>query len=498
VTPGERAGRWAPLGLLLAAAILQATRVPFRWNQITFAYAAYYREYVRIVELEGPVAALTTFVGAHPPGYSMLFAAMMAAAVPGGMWLAVSGAWSVSVVATAGRALREHPTAAVAAAAVLAVSPYRNAYGLEVNNYPMLVGVAGLQWWAFARWRAGPSRGSGAALAAATAAVVWTHALGVTLPVAQAAAMLVADRGRLRVFLGWAAAAAAICLPLLVGVVASTESPPINDPPGAAGAARALVSLLPGRYGSAAATWMLAIAAAGGAFAGRGSPLGRAAACHVVVGLGAIGALVATGAAADHQLPYYLVVLPASAMLVGFAAERWGAARLVVAVALAGHLASLAGDVGAARAAMAGAPHTHELVRKAVDAWGPGDSLLLVQFPVHGDDDKDVLDAAYSFIDRGTRVYFDDPEVPTQVPADPYFGQPVRMGDRWLYTFATFDPERFDLIHDTVLARGERLVVVHYDTAQQPQDGERIAFWARGKGRRPDRDVNEALWVFLP
>ena len=69
---------------------------------------------------------------------------------------------------------------------------------------------------------------------------------------------------------------------------------------------------------------------------------------------------------------------------------------------------------------------------------------------------------------------------------------------RWLYTFATFDPERFDLIHDAVLARGERLIVVHYDTAQQPQDGERVRFWATAKGRRPQRDENEALWVFLP
>ncbi len=484
--------------LLVLAALLQASRVPFRWNQITFAYAAYYREYVRIVELEGPLAAFTTFTGAHPPGYSMLFAALMAAAAPGAVWLLVSGAWSVSVVATVGRAMKEHPVAAFAAAAVLALSPYRNAYGLEVNNYPMLVGVVGLQWWAFAAWRAEPSRRAGAVLVVATAAVVWTHALGVTLPAAQLAAIVVGDRGRLRGALVWVGAAAALCLPLLLGVFANTEAPPINDPPGLAGAAGALLQGLPGRYGLRASTWTLAVLGAAGVVAGRGSPLGRAAAAHVVVGLGTVGAMVATGAAADHQYPYYLVVLPAAAMLVGFAAERWRAALLIGAVALAGHAVSLVNDAGEAVAAMRGATETHQLVGEAVEAWGPGDSLLLVQFPIHGDDDKDVLDPAYSFISRTARVHFDDPEIPTQVPADPYFGQPVRIGDRWLYTFATFDPERFDLIHDTVLGRGERLVVVHYDTAQQPQDGERIAFWAQGKGRRPKRDVNEALWVFLP
>ena len=96
-------------------------------------------------------------------------------------------------------------------------------------------------------------------------------------------------------------------------------------------------------------------------------------------------------------------------------------------------------------------------------------------------------------------MYFDDPEVPTQVPADPYFGQPVRMHEgRWLYTFATFDPERFDLIHDTVRSRGERLIVVHYDRRQDPREGERLAFWARGKGRRPVLGDDAALWVFLP
>ena len=156
-------------------------------------------------------------------------------------------------------------------------------------------------------------------------------------------------------------------------------------------------------------------------------------------------------------------------------------------------------DAADARRIYGDAGTSHGLVARAVGAWGPGDSLLLVQFPVVGDDDKDYVDAAWSHLSWSDRVHFDDPEVPTQVPADPYFGQPVRVADgRWLYTFATFDPERFDLIHDTVLGRGHRLVVVHYDTAQQPQDGERIAFWASSKGRRPERDVNESLWVFLP
>lgn len=482
--------------LVVVGALLQATRLPFRWNQITFAYAAYYREYVRIVELDGPLAALTTFVGAHPPGYSMLFAGMMASAVPAAVWLATSGLFSVSVVATVGGALRGSAIAAVVAGAILAISPYRNAYGLEVNNYPMLVGVAGLQWWAFARWTRG---GGGGLLLATTAAVVWTHALGITLPMAQTLAVLLGSRDRLGGLLRWMLGAAALCIPLIFGVLANNEAPPINDPPGFSGAVDAIVTGLPGRYGSIWATWLLAGATAVGMATVRtGDDVTRGAAAHVIVGLGTIAAMVATGAAADHQFPYYLVVLPASAMLAGVAAQRFLAVRVIVGVALLGHLAVLGGDAMSARSVVLAAPQSHSLVKQAVDAWGPGDSLLLVQFPIHGDDDKDYVDAGYVHLGRGVRVYFDDPQIPTQVPADPYFGQPVRYGDRWLYTFATFDPERFDLIHNTVMARGERLVVVHYDTAQQPQDGERIDFWAKGKGRRPTRDENEALWVFLP
>ena len=47
---------------------------------------------------------------------------------------------------------------ALLAAAFVALSPHRVAYGLEVNNYPLLVGALGAQGLAFAWWAPGRGR----------------------------------------------------------------------------------------------------------------------------------------------------------------------------------------------------------------------------------------------------------------------------------------------------------------------------------------------------
>ncbi len=454
------------------AAALQLSRLPFRWDPVALAYAAYFHEFRHVIELNGSGAAFTTFVGLHPPAYSLFFLWMMKASAPAVCWLTSSGLFSVASVPlvwmTARLACDDRTEAwppildsASVAALVLAISPHRNAYGLEVNNYPLLVAVSAAQLLCFARMMraertssqqarslfARPGRAE-IAWVLVTALSLWTHVLSIALPCSQLLLLRLLPEARryLGRLITLAASAALLCLPLLPGVLAGIGSDPINTAPGLSGAM-----------------------------------------------------------AAAHQFPYYLVLLPAGALLVPRAlhsAQPTALRYLVIALcgaALSAHALALGDDALRGRAAWTSASSERGLIELATQSWQENSSLLLYGFPQTMDDDKDALDAAFFFIPLDEQITFAQPEVETLVPGDPNWGQPLLFErGRWLYTFTDFKQDRVDAITNATLARGERVTVAAYNTHWAQREADELRAWATARGEPGRRAKDQLMFVLEP
>ena len=525
------AGLLAPLaGVTLFAAVLQLVRLPFRWSAITVAYASYFKEYQHNIEVEGWTAAFTTFVGLHPPLYSLIFHASESAELPPLAWLLTSALFSIAAVpllSFAGRALiPDGRSLALLAGLCLAVSPQRNAYGLEVNNYPLLMMMSSLQLLAFSRFaerlETQQLRSQDAALwAGATAGLLWTHVLGVALPASQTIILISTSLGRrgLKLALPWLLGSAALCTPLLPSIFAGADAPPINQAVGLPGASASLLGGFPGRYGSElGAALLMGLGVMGGLkLWSTGGTAARAAVVHVVLLSGLILGMVATGIAAAHQFPYYLALLPTCCLLLAGALlpekersfeiptlARGGLLHAALGLALLLHLGVQLRDASAAQKVWSGAPTDRALMALAIESWTPGSTLVLIDFPDWSDDDKDVVDPTWALIPWSEPVDFGQPGVPTLVTADPYWGQPIRVGgNRWLYTFvgwpqADGELDRIDQIADHVLRNGNRFILAVDHTSQAPGDFARAETWAMRRGELGRSAPNQALWVLDP
>ena len=517
--------------IIVLAAILQASRLPMRWNQISFAYAAYFGEYLWVIADQGWHKALTTFVGIHPPGYSLLFAGLAALGSSPLVWHGLSGILSVAAVpALAAAARRGLPSGSrlewtVAAAALLiATSPHRTAYGLEVNNYPLLVLVTCVQLLAFARWvdEPGAVRRSGL-LALTTACCVWTHGLGLALPIAQFLSLVLLNEARalLLPFTRVLGAAGLLCLPLLPGAWVLIGGDGINEALGPRAAWASLTNALPGRYGSPTASWAVASLAGLGCSHVAALPSGQRLVpmswlLHVLVATAMIAALIAAGVASPTQLPYYLAPLPSLLLLAAcsllvvrpprddpdqgllFALVTPQRAALGVLVLCASmNCFVLASDWQGARQARAAGSASYPLIAKAIAEWGPGDSLALIQFPQYVDDDKDAIDPIYPLLPLTERVWFDDPGVDGMVPFDPYFGQPVRYADdRWLYTFTSVSRPHLDALANTLRAQGRELIIAAYGCSFSERESADLARWAQQRGAHGEYGRDEVLWLW--
>lgn len=524
-SPHRKADGWLLVLLTLLTGVLQASRLPFRWNAICIAYASYFKEYQHNIDLEGPAAAFTTFVGLHPPLYSLLFHAQESLGLPPLLWLMISGAFSVGSVPliwfAARRWFPESVSVAWAAALVLAVSPHRIAYGLEINNYPLMVCTTTAQILAFVHYTSGLGsrssrpRRAGLAWMLTTVFALWTHVLAITLPAAQLLAFVLLPSGRrhLKGALGWMTAAALPCLLLLPALLSGGEAPPIND---TVGLGRGLESLLvgfPGRYGSAAGAYILGAALLiGGYFtlrtkSGKGRLAGAGLLLHLTITTGLIVLMVASGTAAVHQFPYYLALLPSAALVIAAGVAEFRQtllSRVALGLTLAGlclHLLALSEDAVAGVRSSRAAPTERALMAVAIEEWTPGSSLILIDFPRWDDDDKDILDPTWALLPMTEPVDFAHPGVPTLVTGDPYWGQPVRFGgNRWLYTFTAWPTrdgpvERIDVIAGHVLSSGTKLIVAIYNTDQSPGDFSQAKSWAMRQGKLGMSAPGQALWV---
>ena len=502
LTP-EHAG-WLLLAILCVGAAAQGSRLPMRWGPVAIAYGAYVAEWRHAASTQG--AWLTTWVGLHPPLFAALLTAGLKLGLPPMAWLAASGAASTSAVlavgATVSRALGPSGRlAALMAAAFVALSPHRVAYGLEVNNYPLLVGALGAQGLAFAHWARG---GRSTPLVLTSALLPWAHLLGGTALVAQWAAVALLDRGRLRALSLRFGLAGIALLPLIPGLIGALGDP-INDGAGLGGALSALILELPGRYGLGAAGWAtagLALLGAHRAWTADEPLVPVSWILQAVVGTAAVLGAMATAQASDVQLQYWLVPLLPTLALAGTAfvgRERDQRLAAVAAAILLGNGAALGLDAVDARWVRSQASSTHPVTVGALAEWRGDDVLLLVGLPSTGDDDKSAVDPVWAAVPMGRSLDYRDPGIPGLTAADPYWGQPVRLADgRWLYTFANLNVERLAVVAAAHGARGQRVAVAGYGLARHPTAARELAAWAAKVGATPIGSVDEIAFVAAP
>jgi len=284
---GDRlTSRWrtpALASVLAVAAGLRALRVIARWHEDAWLYAAYPSDTVDALALRTLPA---TFTGLHPPAWPLLHALTELLLPVPLVWLLTSAMLSTAAVALLARR-------SLAAALVLATAPVAVHYAAEVNQYALLTfALAGL--WT----RKGPRSDTvDLGLIAWGALAGWTHILGA---VAAVLALSNVPRSALwRTSLGLGLA----LLPLCIGVMAAvTEPSTFSQPP-------LQLTLI-------AQDWSARFGLGGLLLVALLLRPRRDEATVAVIGTTAvIGIFIISGVAAPHQFPYWLVPLPALALL---------------------------------------------------------------------------------------------------------------------------------------------------------------------------------------
>lgn len=155
----RRLNIWATVVVLLALG-LRLWRAALRWDEIALAYAAY---------IQPVVEQGWGFVGLHPPLYAWILELLDKAWGAPAAWLIWGAVCSTGAVALL--AYRVHPLPAL----VLALDPFQLAYAAEVNNYPLL--CFAVAWIVVARHRL-ELGGHWVWLVLAGLVASWTHLLG--------------------------------------------------------------------------------------------------------------------------------------------------------------------------------------------------------------------------------------------------------------------------------------------------------------------------------
>ncbi len=356
------------LALSLAAA-LRLLRVPARWDEVSWLYAAYNAPTAEALRA-GDLAGALGFIGLHPPLYPLLHAGLELLYPAPLLPLLLSAAASLGAVWAISRAGRD-PAEGALAALVLACGPVQLAYAAELNNYPLTALSVALTL--AARQRAAAGGGWGW-LAAAGALACWTHALAAW--VAGLAALTLGRRG-----LAVLGVMALSCLPLapevlrLIGEENTYKQPPIKP--------ALIFADYTARFG-----WLWLGLLPFGALGARRRPalgatwLGTA---------GFIAALQLVRIAAPHQFPYHLALGCVGAPLVAAGAAgawRWGAAGLALTQGLSmasldvRALAALARDDGGAMAAALERASPGEAVYLLAPSWADDDDKRLTSAPL--------------------------------------------------------------------------------------------------------------------
>ncbi len=387
------------LGLGLA---LRAPRVFCRWDEWALHYAAYNLPTLEALQGGDLGAALTTWVGLHPPLYP-LFQSLLSVVWPAPIvWLIASVLLSAVAVVYVLRGSTGNVT--WLAALVLATDPIQIHYAAEVSNYPLMVALIGMAWWAARRQRAGW-------LAAAGALGIWTHMLaGVSIGLV---ALTSPRRWRVLAVMGLAS------LPLVPTAWNQMLDSGTHRQPDLLLLTSAQDAI--DRFGF---SFLLLLP-----FLIRGLIQRRdlliAWSGTLLVWIGLVSAHIA----APHQFPYALALSVPAALAIGVGADKPWLVRLIVGIALIRGGVSFAED--AQRLVRI---HLDQEVERGIDAAiaasRPGDAIVLVRgLSEHDDDKRHTSPVVWRF-----RPWTSMPPQITQAPAFAY-GQPRRWQQRIIYTF---------------------------------------------------------------
>jgi hypothetical protein len=432
--------------LLSLAGVLRAGQALCRWEEVSIAYSAYQAPLV--AALAEPGRLLGTWVGLHPPLYGLCYALLERACPRPLLFLGFSALCSWLAVLATGRAawLLGGARAGLVAVALAATAPVALHYSAEVNDYPLLLALLAGLLWAWARYRAGASGWVPVALFGVAAG--WTHVLGGWAAGIVALGVLVRHRGDgLRCLLALALGAA----PVVAGALAVLgEGDTFGQPPLRLGLSLADWGR---RFG-----WLSLPALALGLPGVWRAPLPAAVWGGLV---GAIVGMVLLGAAAPHQFPYWSLLMPAGAVLVGLTSARlrgWWVFGLALAVAQAARvvpeqreaLLRILRDQARPRA-----------IDTALAEAGPGDGLWLLSPALEPDDDK----RAISPVLWRLRPWRPMPMVEPfpLLYTDYRYGQPRAYGALTVYTFTDLWPDRMDAILRHHTGGGHRVFVAVYD-----------------------------------
>ncbi len=476
---------WLGLALLVfLGACLRWIRFDLRFNQITFAYAAYYQPVVSAFEAGDWYAVLTTFVGLHPPLYSILFAFLYHAwGAPAG-YLLMSGVFSTAAVVAAFLLGREAygDRTGLGAAALMAVSVYQSHYALEVNNYPLLTFVATLGQWTFLRALHRPDTRRLAGWIATMVAGLYTHALVAVLVCGQFLVFLGIHRRRYLRQVALAALAVAVaCSPMIPPVLALVTSTGTyqNETIHPLALWSSVIEVMTQRFGPPAIVLLLVAASAAGAWYGLKDPRRVRATTALFAALGvvpAVAALIVVQVASAEQYPYYLSCLGPFLVLAarGFLGRGDSPAGrspsfgwLALGFVCATEVAFALGEVGEARTTIAQAERRPHAIRAALARKPPPDVLWLIAPPLFGDDDKRAVDPVYLALPKWRRCRYYGLDLGFEY-VNYAFGQPFSCGTMVMHTFTDIYPAEMSFLLDHYRRRGDRVSIVMYDVVTSP------------------------------
>ncbi|MEY3211615.1 MAG: hypothetical protein RIT28_2096 [Pseudomonadota bacterium] len=383
---------------------LRALRVPQRWEEVSWLYAAYSGPIVSALDAGRVGEALTTFTGLHPPLWFVLHALSERYAPVPLLWLGASALASALAVF----ALRRWPVAAAAAATSAVQLPY----AAEVNNYPLLACFVATLWALRERAASGDSAW---ALPVVAALAGWTHGLG-GFVAGVVALSLIKARPKLA---AWTLLSLVLAVtPLLPGLWAIGADPGSRMQPPLKPALMLQDAWT--RFGPWPLLWL---------------PLGllgarRAPALFIgwLVTLAFVLGLQAAHVAAPHQLPYALALTAPWALLVHHGATSTWARRLALGLALTQGLAQLPAERSRLAALLDAAPRG---VDHALSAARPEDRILLLRPAPVNDDDKRRISPTLWRLPPWTPM----PRVrhPDAALDDFRYGQPRRVNGRVIF-----------------------------------------------------------------
>lgn len=430
----RRSARGALAAVLVLALALRLLRAGLRWDEIALAYAAYQQPWVDAAARGDLAATLSTFTGLHPPLYAALFGLVdWGWGAPAG-WLLLSAVASLLAVALVGRSY------GALSALILAVDPLQLAYCAEVNNYPLLVAAVAACLSARRRVLSG---GGWAALAIVGVLAGWTHLLGGAFAGLCALTLLRADA---RAAAGVLVTMAVGTAPVLIRALGLAGDEGTYGQPGLD--ASVVLRGLEEKVGEA---WLIVwiVALLGGYWR-------RAEGLLLVGSMALIGLALGLGVAAPHQQPYWLLLGPVQAALLG------AFPRIVPTLAVFLGLFSMRAELERARDVREDLSRPRA-IDAALAAARPGDALWLLAPGLEPDDDKrafspvlwrfDPFESAPPWRGDGQPLEY----------TDYGFGQPRWLAGQVVHTSTDLWPAQFDAALALHFAAGRRVQLVLYD-----------------------------------